>query len=221
MSSTSRSIITRRAFVSAALFSLCGALAPSIAHGDTLLNEDDTWKEMYRDEDIAFFEQWPRYKAVDLHTGEETICEYDVASNQATITGPDGIVHIAYADDRGSIYIDGEMSLEVVYLNENPPSGANGCVKISEYDTTLSADLEKDSDIIEALSWLPFYGWVFDIVGFVKDVFEKVSNRGEVYFHIVRYYCDTPERRQEVITYAYSDAAHTHLIDSKTEVYPL
>lgn len=209
--------INRRAFISAAAFTLGSALVPSAAFGESFTEINEQWNEIYRDGEIAIYKSQSRYKAVDLHTGKETVSEYIESTGQVITTSPDGVTHVAESDEAGNIYIDGELVFEVVYNNENPPSGANGCVKISEYDTTLSAKNKVDSVIIGALSFLPYYGWILGLVGFAKSVFDLVNNQGEVYFHCIRYYCDTPEPHQQLTTYAYSDAAHKHLLSTNTQ----
>lgn len=221
MSSLNNFSVNRRSFISAAAFALGSAFAPSVAFGGSFTEADEQWNEIYRDEEIAIYKSQSRYKAVDLQTGKETVSEYIKGTNQVIITSSDGVIHVAESDETGNIYIDGDLVFEVAYNNENPPSGANGCVKISEYNTTLSAKNKTDSAIISALSFLPFYGWVIGLVGFAKSMFDLVNDQGEVYFHCVRYYCDTPEPHQKLTTYAYSDAAHKHLIGSHTQTYRL
>lgn len=221
MSSLSSFSIDRRLFISAAAFALGSAFVPSTALGESFTETDEQWNEIYRDEEIAIYKSQSRYKAVDLQTGKETVSEYVEGTNRVIITGPDGVTHVAESDEAGNVYIDGDLVFEVVYNIENPPAGANGCVKISEYDTTLSAKNKTDSVIIGALSFLPFYGWVLGLVGFAKSVFDLVNNQGEVYFHCVRYYCDTPEPHQQLTTCVYSDAAHKHLISTNTQAIPV
>lgn len=221
MSSLNSLSISRRSFITAAAFTLGSAFVPSVAFGESFTETDEQWDEIYRDEEIAIYKSQSSYKAVDLHTGQETVSKYIESTDQVIITGPDGIAHVAESDETGNVYIDGELAFEVVYNNENPPSGANGCVKISEYDTTLSAENKVDSVIISALSFLPYYGWIIGLVGFAKSVFDLVNNQGEVYFHCIRYYCDSPEPHQQLTTYAYSDAAHRHLISTNIQTIPV
>lgn len=222
MSSLSNFSIDRRSFLSTAAFALGSAFAPSVAFGKSLTDANEQWTEIYRDEELAIYESQPRYKAVELRTGKETISEYiKSGGNRVVITSSDGANHIAESDEAGNVYIDGNLAFEVVRNDGGPSSGTRGCVKMSEYNTTLSAQNKTDAVIIGALSFLPFYGWVLGLVGFAKSVFDLVDNRGEVYFHCVRYYCDLPKPHQKLTTYAYKDAAHKHLISTNTQTIPV
>lgn len=224
MHAVSSSPLSRKGFVSSVVLLASGLSIPSISHADSFSSassdrEERCWTESYRDDSMVLFESGEYFKALNLASGEETLAHYQDLEGCVRISTASGVSHFAEVDPEGNLYIDDELVLAAAEYFGQEAVARRGCVKISEYDTTLSANSSTDDVIIGALSFLPFYGWVLGLVGFAKTVFQKVGNRGEVYFHCVRYYCDAPVRQQKLITYAYSDAAHKHLIDTHTQTY--